>query len=105
MKRTPIRRQTGVFTPYLVVRLIPAVYMIVRLPAHANTRTLVAQAWTKMAKLGQRHRMCLVVSRCRGLFMEPDGTSTWRNEVPAGGFQMQMRRVNYNAFRAQRADK
>ena len=89
-----------VFAPYLVVRIIPAVYLILRLPAHANMRTLVARAWRMMAKLGQRHRMCLVVSPRRGLYLEPDGASIWKNAIPTGGFQMQMRRVNYRAFQS-----
>lgn len=103
MTRTQIRQPTQMFTPYLVVRVIPAVYMIVSMPAHTSMRVLIAHAWTKMAKLGQRHRMCLVVSPRRGLYLEPDGASTWKNEIPAGGFQLQTRRVNYRAFRGLRA--
>jgi hypothetical protein len=73
--------------------------MVVRLPARASMQTLVARAWTAMAKLGQKHRMCLVVSPRRGMYLEPDGTAKWSSEIPAGGFQMQMQRVNYRAFR------
>jgi hypothetical protein len=61
-------------------------------------RTLIARAWMKMAKLGQRYRMCLVVSPRRSLYMEPDGTSQWTNGTPASGAKLQMRRVNYRGF-------
>lgn len=99
MQRTPARQSTGFFTPYFVVRVIPAVYLTVPLPAHAAMRTLVARAWAISAKLGGRHRMCLVVSRNRGLYLEPDGTAVWRNDIPAGGIQIESRRINYQAFR------
>jgi hypothetical protein len=105
MQHAPTHRPTGFFTPYLVVRVIPAVYLLVHLPAHASMRTLVARAWTTMRKLGQRHRMCLVVSLRRGLYLEPDGSSIWRNDIPAGGFQIQTGRLNYKAFSGSRADK
>lgn len=100
MQHAPAQRSTRFFTPYLVVRIIPAVYLKVPLPANATMRTLVARAWKTMRKLGQRHRMCLVVSRNRGLYLDPDGSSVWRHDVPAGGIQIQARRVNYRAFRA-----
>ena len=99
MQHAPAHRPTGFFTPYLVVRIIPAVYLRIPLPAHATMRTLVARAWTTMRKLGQRHRMCLVVSHTRALYLEPDGTVVWRNDIPAGGIQIESRRVNYRAFR------
>ena len=100
MQHAPTSRPTGLFTPYLVVRVIPAVYLSVPLPIHATMRTLVARAWATMAKLGQRHRMCLVVSPRRGLYLEPEGRSVWKHDIPAGGFRVQARRVNYRAFRS-----
>ena len=40
MTRTQIRQPTQMFTPYLVVRVIPAVYMIVPMPARTNMTIL-----------------------------------------------------------------
>lgn len=99
MPRTPAASppaaQSVTFAPYLVVRLMPGVCMVVGMPERASMQTLVARAWKKMAKLGQRYRMCLVVSPRRGLYMEPDGTSRWSNEISTGGVQLQMHRLNH----------
>jgi hypothetical protein len=98
MQHAPSHKPAGFFRPYLVIRVMPAVYLTVPLPTHANTRMLVARAWAIMSRLGQRHRMCLVVSPKRGRYLEPGGSSVWRSDIPGGGIRIVARRVNYRAL-------
>lgn len=91
-------KATGFFTPYLVVRVIPAVYVTVALSEHANSRQLIARARDVMERTGARYPICLVLSRVRGLYLNPNGSSTWSSIIPFGGIRLPLRRVNWRAL-------
>ena len=98
MQHAPRHKPAGFFQPCLVIRVMPAVHLMVPLPVHASMTALVARARDAMERSGRRYRMCLVVSPVRGWYLDPDGNGTWASIIPFGGIRIVSRRVNYRAL-------
>ena len=69
--------------PYLVERLIPAVYQRVGLPEVDDESVLIEAANDRCISSGRR--VCLVFGPDRCLYLEPDGSWKWSSDAPSGG--------------------
>jgi len=69
--------------PYLVERLMPAVYRRVELPETDDESVLIEAANDRC--VGSGRRVCLVFGPDRCLYLEPDGSWRWSGEAPSGG--------------------
>ena len=70
--------------PYLIVRLMPAVYGLCRLPAAATREYLIDLAQREHAASGHELSMCLVLSEEEALYIAHDG-SLGEGPRPGGG--------------------
>jgi hypothetical protein len=70
-------------TPYLVERLIAAVYRKVPLPSEIKTM-VEAEAWASAVALERRRKCCLVWSRRISVWFAEDGTVYSRTEAVPG---------------------
>jgi hypothetical protein len=69
--------------PYLVERLMPAVYRRVELPEADDESVLIEAANDRCISSGRR--VCLVFGLDRCLYLEPDGSWEWSGDAPSGG--------------------
>ena len=69
--------------PYLVERLMPAVYRRVELPVADDESVLIEVANDRCISSGRR--VCLVFGPDRCLYLEPDGSWKWSDDAPSGG--------------------
>lgn len=74
------------FRPFIVVRLIPAVYTRVAGPDGATYRDLLRIARDIVAKKG--HRCCVVIAPDRCLYLERDGSTQFSRQPPSGGLDI-----------------
>lgn len=72
--------------PYLVVRLGPAVYCVIPVPAAAERGNLIALA--RHQALSNQLPTCLAFGLRDGVYCEPDGSVTSRDLIPRGGTQL-----------------
>jgi hypothetical protein len=69
--------------PYLVERLMPAVYRRVELPEADDESVLIEASNDRCISSGRR--VCLVFGPDRCLYLEPDGSWEWSGDAPSGG--------------------
>jgi hypothetical protein len=74
--------------PYLVIRVMPAVYSIRPLPADVGRDVLLALAWSVMDAHERRFRLCLVLGPSEAIFLEPDGRQHTSDSLPSGGVNL-----------------
>jgi hypothetical protein len=74
--------------PYLVIRLMAAVYSVRPLPPDLDREVLLALAWSTMDALERRFRICLVLGPKEALYLEPDGTCRAKSQTPSGGINL-----------------
>ncbi len=77
-----IEQQSGC-RPYLVERLMPAVYRRVELSEADDESVLIEEANERGISSGRR--VCLVFGPDRCLYLEPDGSWEWSGDAPSGG--------------------
>lgn len=73
--------------PYLVVRLMPAVYGIAPLPASLDRESLIVLAQTESRALMGERSMCLVFAEDDALYIGSDGTP-YAGPRPWGGHKV-----------------
>ncbi len=71
------------FRPYIVERLMPAVYRRVGVPEGLNAGALIEVVRSRSSSLNRR--MCLVLGPEDCWYMEPDGSMKWSGDPPSGG--------------------
>jgi len=71
--------------PYLVIRLMPAVYMPKPLRRHATRAQVIALGWKTMDKWKRKHRVCIVFGPNDALYLDPDGHASENSAIPSGG--------------------
>src|SRR5690242_19015822 len=76
--------------PYLVIRMMSAVYSVRPLPSDLSRDLLVALAWSAMNGFEGRFRMCLVLGPEEALYLEPGGTSQLLADPPSGGLNLEL---------------
>ena len=83
--------------PYLVIRIMSAVYSLRPLPKDLSRDVLVALAWSAMDAFERRFRICLVLGLKEALYLEPDGTSYLVADPPSGGLNLDVdpARIDY----------
>ena len=81
-------RATQVFDgfPYLVVRMGPAVYLVIPVPKDAPREELIALA--RHQAVSNRLSTCLAFGLRDGVYCEADGSLTARELIPRGGTQI-----------------
>jgi hypothetical protein len=73
--------------PYLVERLMPAVYRRVSVPWGMNRDDLIAFASDRSVKT--RRRICLVFEPSDCVYVEPDGSAEDSSTPPSGGIAIE----------------
>ena len=71
------------FRPYIVERLMPAVYRRVGVPEGLNAGALIEVVRSRSSSLNRR--MCLVLGSEDCWYLEPDGSMKWSDDPPSGG--------------------
>jgi hypothetical protein len=79
-----LQMHPGVY-PYLITRIVPAMYHIILLPKGQQTE-LVEIARTQMSF--NKLESCLVLSANEGVYLYPDGSEARSSHVPFGGILM-----------------
>ena len=69
--------------PYLIIRVVPAMYHITLLPEDASERTLVDIA--RAQRLANLLDVCLVIGPEKALYINPAGLDQWDAMPPRGG--------------------
>jgi transcriptional regulator with XRE-family HTH domain len=69
--------------PRVIIRIMPSIYQHAALPPNCTTEQAIeiASAISKERRLST----CVVLSRIRGLYLEPDGTRKEVHALPGGG--------------------
>lgn len=70
--------------PYIIVRWMPAVYGSVELPEQCSREEAVRKAHQVARE--KNKRCCVVLSRIRGLYVEPDGSAQEAYSLPNTSF-------------------
>ena len=83
--RRPVSAPSGgkSVRPYLVVRLMSAVYRRENLPGVLSRGEMIRIAERRSTTTGRR--VCLVLGAGRCIYFEPDGRRTWSEAAPSGG--------------------
>lgn len=72
--------------PYMVVRLMPAVYQRVPLPKEMLPEDMQISVRRHCRETGLR--CCLVMGPEASIYFEPDGSETGLDDIPRGGMEM-----------------
>ena len=80
MKKTPSE------FPYIVTRLIPAVYQNKRVEHFTDRQSLIEEVKARAKKV--KCRMCIVFGLKDAVYIEPDGTVKESSAAPSGGFNL-----------------
>ena len=80
--------------PYLVVRIASAVYNIISQPADLPEKELIIRA-VKFS-LKNKVRACMVFSQVRCVYVEPDGTIKTSESIPAGGVEINEKKIIFD---------
>jgi hypothetical protein len=73
--------------PYLIVRMMPAVYLREDLPPDVPEHTLLGIA--RRRSMEENKRVCVVLSPTNCIYVELDGTAHRRSTPPWGGLRLQ----------------
>jgi len=84
-------------TPYLVIRLIPAVYCKRAVPPSMTTMA-EAEAWASLVAREERKRCCLVWSRRISCWFDQDGSLYARTEAVPGELNLPWMRIGGKTF-------
>ena len=71
------------FRPFIVERIMPAVYRRVQISPYFSGEELIEIARNRCVR--ERRRLCLVLGRESCWYMEPDGSMKWADCPPSGG--------------------
>lgn len=83
--RQPVSTSSGgkSVQPYLVERLMAAVYRRENLPVFIGRGEMIRIAEKRSSTTGRR--VCLVLGVGKCIYFEPDGRRTWAEDAPSGG--------------------
>ncbi len=71
------------FHPYIVERIMPAVYRRVPISPYFSGEELIEMARNRSVR--EKRRLCLVLGSASCWYMEPDGSMRWSDDPPRGG--------------------
>jgi hypothetical protein len=74
--------------PYIVVRLMPAVYNVIPKFSEMSLEDLVSEA--KAISKKHNYRTCVVLGPKRAVYIEPDGRVNESDSIPSGGLPVQI---------------
>ena len=91
----PVEPRTGGagFRPYLVTRLLPAVYRPEALSPFDTREAMLAIARRRAAST--RLSVCLVLAPNNCVYVEPDGTIERSADLPRGGFRFSVPGIDF----------
>jgi hypothetical protein len=74
--------------PYIVVRLMPAVYNVIPKFSEMSLEDLVSEA--KAISKKHNFKVCVVLGPKKGIYIEPDGRVEECDSIPSGGLPVQI---------------
>jgi hypothetical protein len=74
--------------PYIVVRLMPAVYNVIPQFSEMSLEDLVTEA--KAISKKHNFRVCVVLGPKKSIYIEPDGRVEESDSIPSGGLPVQI---------------